>query len=220
MPPKLVFALDVPGKKTALAWADRLSGLVPVYKVGLELFTAEGPGLVRELKGRGLEVFLDLKFLDIPATVRRAMERVAALGADLATVHATGGPEMLAAAVEGARGQVKVLGVTLLTSIESHGRPSQDIVLDRAEKAAAAGLSGVVCSGREAAAVKKQYPSLLVACPGIRPAGGDAGDQKRVVTPAGAAAAGADYVVVGRPIRDAKDPEAVVKAILEEMGQG
>ncbi|MBU2490754.1 MAG: orotidine-5'-phosphate decarboxylase [Proteobacteria bacterium] len=217
--PSVIFALDVPTATEALAWVDRLSPDIGWYKVGLELFVAEGPALVQELKSRGVRVFLDLKLLDIPATVKRTMDRIAALGVDLATVHVTGGPEMLAAAREGAGGQVKVVAVTLLTSMAAGpGEEAKTLVLSRARMANDAGLSGVVCSGLEVGAMKKAYPGLLAVCPGIRPAA-DRGrdDQKRVVTAGQAAAAGADFLVVGRPIRDAAEPLEIVGKMMEEI---
>ena len=229
---RVIFALDVPGDAQARAWVERLSGEVGAFKVGLELFVAAGPALVRELVERGERVFLDLKFHDIPATVAGATRVAGGLGAFLVNLHALAAPEAMARAAEAAREGAaaagrpppKVLAVTVLTShrerdlvaIGLAGPPSA-AVLRLAARARDAGLDGVVASPLEAARIRKQWPDGLIVTPGVRPAGADRGDQARVATPAGAVAAGADYLVVGRPIRDAADPVAAARAIAAEL---
>ncbi len=229
---RLIFALDVPSSREALAWADRLGGVVGAYKVGLELFVSEGPALVRELAGRGLRVFLDLKFHDIPATMAGAARAAGRLGTFLVNVHALAGSEGMARAADAARMGAreaglpapKVLAVTLLTSHGSddlralglQGSPGES-VRRLAELARSAGLEGVVCSPAEAAALRRFWAEALIVTPGVRPAGAAADDQVRVATPAGARRAGADYVVVGRPIRTASDPEAAAASVVREL---
>ncbi len=234
---QLVLALDYPGPKPALDMATQMAGEVPWVKVGLELFTATGPDVVRRLKDMGFKVFLDLKCLDIPNTVAGAVLAAAAQGADLLTVHASGGRRMLEAAVAArdksaalaARDQPALahrpmlFAVTVLTSQDSADlglsgpEAVSALVLDRARLAASCGLDGVVCSGLEVADIKsKVSPSLLCLTPGIRPAGTD-DDQRRVVTPAQAVAAGADLLVVGRPITRASSPANAARAILAQM---
>lgn len=203
-----------------------------MFKVGLELFVRYGPEVVKMVRGEGdAGVFLDLKLHDIPATVSRAMTAAADLGVELATVHCGESTEMLAAAVSGAAGRVGVLGVTLLTSVSvgeleqagydaAFSRDPTALVLKRAGMAKAAGCAGVVCSGREAAAVKKSLGGdFLAVTPGIRPEGHRVGadDQKRTVTAAEAVRSGSDYLVIGRPIRDADNPVAAVSRIVEEI---
>jgi len=229
---RLIFPLDVPDWPAAARLAEQLKDSVGWFKVGLELFISSGPEAVRELKqitGGRTGIFLDLKLHDIPATVERAMAAAAELGADMVTVHACDGPGLIEAAKRRA-GRTKVLGVTVLTSLDLSGelglRPEYTdpmaLVLLRAGQARQAGCDGLVCSGREAAAVRQALgPKPLIITPGIRPAwslvAGD--DQKRVVTPARAIADGADYLVVGRPIRDAADPvEAAAKVVAEIAG--
>jgi orotidine-5'-phosphate decarboxylase len=196
--------------------------------VGLELYTAEGPGIVRTLRERGVEVFLDLKLHDIPNTVRGAVERVVALGARLVTVHASGGRAMLEAAQEAAGAECGVLAVTVLTSLDrgalaqAWGR--EEGALDVTEEvvrlaglADAAGLHGVVCSGQEAAAVAAKYAGLATLVPGIRLAGSGAQDQARVMTPGRAAAAGARYIVLGRTVTADPDPRGAMERVLAEL---
>jgi orotidine-5'-phosphate decarboxylase len=198
-------------------------------QIGLELFTAAGPEIVGAVRARGADVFLDLKFHDIPNTVAGAVRSAASLGARLVTVHAIGGPAMLAAAAAAARGtDCGVLGVTVLTSLDADalaatwGRPAvvvADEVLRLAAWAAEAGLHGVVCSGHEAAAVGARWgTSLASLVPGVRPAGSATQDQARVVTPRAAAAAGATYVVLGRAVTAAPDPAAALAAIVADLG--
>lgn len=229
---RVIFALDVSGAAEARAWVERLAGEVGAFKVGLELFVAAGPDLVRELVARGERVFLDLKFHDIPATVAAATRVAAGLGAFLVNLHALAAPEAMARAAEAARVGAaeagrpapKVLAVTVLTShrerdlvaVGLDGPPSA-AVLRLAARARDAGLDGVVASPQEAASIRALWPDAVIVTPGVRPAGAELGDQARVATPAGAVANGADYLVVGRPIRDAADPVAAARAIAAEL---
>ncbi len=225
--PRLIVALDFPEAAPALDLADRLAGRCQWFKVGLELYLAEGNAVLHELRRRGLSVFLDLKLHDIPNTVSRAVRSVAETGVGLLTVHASGGPAMLAAATEAAEAiphGPRLLAVTVLTSMDQAqlaatgvvGSPEEQ-VLRLAEMAAGAGISGFVASAEETAALRQKLPSATLVIPGIRPAGAATSDQRRTATPAAALAAGADYLVVGRPITQAADPAAAALAILEEM---
>jgi len=223
----VIVALDVPGADKALALADQLGDEVSFYKIGLSLFTLEGPAVVRELRARGKRIFLDLKFHDIPNTVARAVESAAALDVELLTLHTTGGAAMMRAAREAAGEHgPRLLGVTLLTSMSAHavgevwGRDvaTEQEVLRLAGHAAESGLHGVVASPLEAARIRQRHgPGFLVVTPGIRAAGDAAGDQVRTATAAQATAAGADYLVVGRPIIAAADPRAAARAINAEI---
>ncbi|MGE4552168.1 MAG: orotidine-5'-phosphate decarboxylase [Desulfovibrionaceae bacterium] len=230
MTPQLIIALDTPDLAPALGLAHRLSGLDCWFKVGLELFCAQGTRALITLKERGHRVFLDLKYFDIPNTVRGAVASATRLGADMLTLHLLGGQRMAEAAREGreaaagpgATGPL-LMGVTVLTSVDPAELPGGDpqaAVRSLALHARDWYLDGVVCSGLEAAGVKAACGPLL-ACltPGIRPASGPAAadDQRRVVTPAEAVRAGADYLVVGRPVTGAEDPAAAARAILDEM---
>ncbi len=224
-----IVALDVGSKTEALAMVERLGGRCSYYKVGSELFTAAGPGYVGELRGRCCEVFLDLKFHDIPNTVAGAVRSAAAAGASLVTVHASGGPAMLraAAAAQHAAG-CRVLGVTVLTSLDAaalgqawgrDGAVSVDAeVLRLADFCAEAGLHGIVCSGQEARTVRERFGDrLALLVPGIRFADDAVHDQSRVVTPGGAAAAGARYLVLGRAVTGAADPAAAMARVQTEL---
>lgn len=225
---RLIVALDVETLEAADAFAARLEGVVRRLKVGLELFTAAGPEAVRAVQRRGARVMLDLKLHDIPETVARAVARAAALGVELSTLHTAGGRKMMEAAARAAReagGGTKLLGVTVLTSLDA--RDLAEVAVDgdvaavvarRATLAMEAGLDGVVASPREAARIRAAAPEgFLIVTPGVRPAGAGAGDQKRVATPRAAREAGADLVVVGRPVRDAADPRAAAAAIVAEL---
>lgn len=223
---RLIVALDVPSAEGARKFVADLAGAVSFFKVGLELYTAAGPEFVKELISSGNRVFLDLKFLDIEATVRRATEQAAQLGARFLTVHEGG--KTVAAAVEAARGSgLKVLAVTVLTSWDAGdlqdtgiGLSVEELVLRRARKALAAGAHGVVASGREAARLRQELGrDFVIVTPGIRPAGASADEQKRATTPAAAIGAGADYLVVGRPITQAPNPKDAALKIVEEMQQ-
>ncbi len=214
---RVVVALDGLSDRQALALAERLGKRVGAYKVGLELFTRFGPAFVRRLRKRGPDVFLDLKYHDIPATVSRAVGAACALGPSLLTVHASGGLEMMRAAAE-ARGKsrTRLLGVTVLTS--EGGRGVSPRVLKRAGLAREAGLDGVVASAREAERIKSLCgKEFLVIVPGIRPAGHSRDDQARTATPAEAIRAGADLLVIGRPITRAADPLEALRAIEREI---
>ncbi len=225
---EVIIALDVPGADEARALVDRIGDLGDFYKVGLELYTRAGPDFVRALTGAGKRVFLDLKLHDIPNTVASAVRAAADLDVELLTLHAVGGPSMLRAAAEAASGTgLKLLAVTVLTSLDAGelgqvwGRGAPDVsgeVRRLTAMAADAGIDGVVCSASEAARVRAdQGPGFLVVTPGIRPAGSDAGDQKRVATPAAAARAGADYLVLGRAVTRAANPGAALADVLAEV---
>ena len=228
----LIFPLDVPSGGTARQLVSQLYNHVGMFKIGLELFVHTGSDLVRWItEHTGAGIFLDLKLHDIPITVERAMRGIADLSVSLATVHCGENRTMLEAAVNGSGGQVSVLGVTVLTSVVASDLRSAGyanditddlsrLVLHRAAMAKEAGCAGVVCSGWEVGLIKREMgPSFLTVTPGIRPDWSDDGkdDQKRVVTPAMAVAKGSDYVVIGRPIRDAADPVAAADRIAEEI---
>jgi orotidine-5'-phosphate decarboxylase len=222
---RLIAALDVPTAREATELARALRGAAGWVKVGLELYTSAGPDVVRALVDGGARVMLDLKLHDIPATVGRATAQVASLGAELLTVHTGGGAAMLRAAAEATGPSMRILGVTVLTSMDAADLdavgavgPVEALVEKRARLAVTAGCGGVVASPREAARLRAIVPGeFLIVTPGVRPAGADAGDQKRIMTPAEARAAGADLIVVGRPIRDAGDPAAAARAIAAEL---
>lgn len=221
---RLILALDVPSSDEADRLLDRVQGEIVFVKVGLELYTVGGPEMVQRLIARGMRVFLDLKFLDIEETVRRATARVAAMGVEFLTVHAN--RKALAAAVQG-RGdsRLKLLAVTVLTNFNSQDlremgiqRSVQDLVVARAQLATEIGCDGVVASGEEPAILRPTVgPHFLIVTPGVRPVGTSVDDHARVTTPTQAISAGADYLVIGRPIRDASDPAVTAAAILVEM---
>ncbi len=221
---RLIVALDLPGVAEARDMVRRLGEAASFYKIGKELVYAGGLDLARELIGQGKKVFLDLKLHDIPNTVERAAAAVSGLGATYLTVHAY--PQTLAAAVKGAgAGGLKVLGVSVLTSMNDsdlaqagYGLGVADLVRRRARQTMEAGAHGLICSPLDVAGVRETVgQSLEIITPGVRPAGGDAGDQKRVMTPGEAIRAGADRLVVGRPIIGASDPAAAARAIVAEM---
>ena len=221
--PRAIVALDVADAEQASALLARLGADADFVKVGSELFTAAGPALVRQMRSEQRDVFLDLKWHDIPTTVRHAARAASKLDVRLVTVHASGGRAMLDAAVEGAGQSCGVLAVTVLTSLDSASLGEawgksiarvEDEVLRLAELARAAGAHGIVCSGAEAAAVREVYGNTLrLLIPGVRLVGGDAHDQARVVTPEAAVAAGASYLVLGRAVTAAPEPREALAAV-------
>ncbi len=229
---RLIVALDVAGPGEAEALLGRLAGVVSTFKVGVQLFTAAGPAAVELVQKRGARVFLDLKYHDIPAQVAGAVREAARLGVAMLTVHAAGGAEMLRAAAqaagEGGRERPRIVAVTVLTSL---GRAAlqrelqvplavEGHVLHLADLARASGCDGTVASPREARRLRATMgPGWLIVTPGIRPAAADADDQARVATAEAARRAGADYVVVGRPITAAPDPAAAAAAIVAELAR-
>ncbi len=227
--PQLVVALDLPEREAALDMAARLRDIVPWVKIGMELFTRCGPSVLGELKDMGFRVFLDMKFYDIPNTVAQAVRSAARSGADMLTLHAQGGKRMCEAAREAADSvraagdpAPLLFGVTVLTSFGPGEMPGisaepSDFALDLAREAAQWGLDGVVCSAQEVARIRSAAPSLARLCPGIRPEGSAQDDQRRVMTPAKAILAGADYLVVGRPVTRSDDPAEAARRILSEM---
>lgn len=232
---KLIVALDFESKYKALQAVDHLKSDVKLFKVGLELFSACGPDIIAGVKEKGCEVFLDLKFHDIPNTVEKAARAVAGLGAFMFNVHALGGIEMMKRAKGAAGGKSKVIAVTILTSTDENALKKcginvniEDEVINLAVMAKEAGLDGVVASAKEVARIRKVLgKEFLIVVPGIRPAAAATGqpasaafdDQKRVATPLEAIKAGADYIVVGRPITAAPDPVKAAKDIIKELGQ-
>ncbi|MFV0358898.1 orotidine-5'-phosphate decarboxylase [Tropicimonas sp.] len=224
---RLIVALDVPDALEGLKLAETLGDTVSFYKIGLGMLTGGGLALANELKtGHGKRIFLDMKLFDIGATVETAVRGLAQFALDFLTVH--GDPHVVRAAQEGKRGHdTKILAVTILTSLD---RPDldaalikpgdvRDIVLERAVNALNAGADGLIASPREAAAIRAlpEAEGRLIVTPGVRPAGAAPGDQKRIATPARAIAAGADHIVVGRPVWQAADPRAAAQAIVDEL---
>jgi orotidine-5'-phosphate decarboxylase len=224
---RLIVALDVPNALEGLALVDRLGDAVSFYKIGLGMLTGGGLALAMELKDeRAKRVFLDLKLFDIGATVEAAVRGIARFDLDFLTVH--GDPHVVRAAREGAEGSgLRILAVTILTSLDRRDLDAglmregdvADLVVERAARAFEAGAHGVIASPQEAALIRALHEAAgrLIVTPGVRPAGADAGDQKRVATPAEAIAAGADHVVIGRPIHRAQDPRAAAEAVAAEM---
>jgi orotidine-5'-phosphate decarboxylase len=223
---KIIVALDAPDTAAALALADGLGDAVRWVKVGLQLFTAEGPAIVRTLKERGYRVFLDLKIHDIPNTAREAVHSAVALGVDMTTIHLSGGRKMVTEAVRAAQGSpLLVLGVTVLTSFDDAElagigvlRPAAEQVETLVDLGVTCGLRGVVCSPQEIALLRARHGAdLTIVTPGVRPAGAATDDQQRVMTPAAAVAAGASHLVIGRPITGAASPSAAAEAITREL---
>ncbi len=224
---RLIVALDVSTAAAARKIVAAVGDSAHAYKVGMQLYTAEGPSIVRELVGSGRRVFLDLKYHDIPNTVGAAVREAARLGVSMLTVHASGGGKMLRAAVEAAQKPgLLVLAVTVLTSLDDVelGKiglrgGALDQVLRLAALALSNGCKGVVASALEAAALREEFGhDFTIVTPGVRPAGSGPNDQARVVTPAEAISAGASHIVVGRPITEASDPAAEARAILGQIG--
>ena len=226
---ELIVALDVSSIAEVEQTVDRLGDSVTFYKIGLELFSAEGPEVIRAVKRRGKKVFLDLKLHDIPRTVERAVKSGAALGVDLMTIHASGGRNMIRAAKDAALScgalAPKILAVTVLTSLDQPdlddlgvGRGMRAQVEALGLLACVNGADGIVCSPQEATAMRAALgPDALLVTPGVRPAGAAIGDQKRVATPGQAVRDGATHLVVGRPILEADDPCAAARMIAAEM---
>lgn len=227
----VIIALDFPTKSETLAFLDRFpAGEKPFVKIGMELYYAEGPAVVRALKDRGHKIFLDLKLHDIPNTVRRAMAVLSRLDVDMVNLHAAGASEMMRAALEGLTRpdgtRPLLIAVTQLTSTGPAAlkdelliqTPMAETVLSYAKNAASSGLDGVVCSPLEAALVKERCGErFLTVTPGIRFAGGDVGDQKRIMTPEKAGKSGCDYIVVGRPITQDANPVAAYRRAMREF---
>ena len=225
----IIVALDFPSRDAALALAERLDPKLCRVKVGKELFTRSGPAVVEALQAKGFEVFLDLKFHDIPNTTAMAVKAAAELGVWMVNVHCSGGLRMMAACREEldklAGVKPLLIGVTVLTSMEQSDLAGigldvapQEQVLRLAALAAEARLDGLVCSAQEASALKIAQPSLQLVTPGIRPAGSSVDDQKRILTPAKAMAAGSDFLVIGRPISQAAEPAKALADIVAELG--
>ncbi len=221
-------ALDVTDVDEATAWVARLRSRIGTFKIGLQLFCAEGPSVLSAVRRAGADrIFLDLKLHDIPNTVAGAVRALAGQGSDLLTIHTAGGRDMLAAA-QAAAGEMRLLGVTVLTSLDAarlaesgHTGDPAAVVRQRARLAIEAGLTGLVCAASEVAEVRRVTgPGCFLVTPGIRLAGGELGDQLRVATPGAARLAGADLLVVGRPVLDAAIPEATVDRILADWSEG
>lgn len=227
--PRVIVALDYDNKDTAMAFIDKLDPTLCKLKVGKEMFTLFGPAFVKEIIAKGFDVFLDLKFHDIPNTVAKACKAAAELGVWMVNVHASGGLPMMQAAKEAIANSThpstKLIAVTVLTSMDDaqladviSGVTPQEQVLRLAALTEKAGLDGIVCSAKEANALREKHnPEFLLVTPGIRPIGADAGDQKRVMTPPDAINSGVNYLVMGRPITKAEDPIAVLTAVNESI---
>ena len=226
----VIIACDFSSAEECLRFLDRFSEEKPFVKIGMELYYAEGPAIVREIKRRGHKIFLDLKLHDIPNTVRKAMAVLSRLDADIVNLHAAGGSNMMKAAIEGLTrpdgSRPLLIAVTQLTSTDQQLMESElliekrleDVVIAYAQNAAASGLDGVVCSPLEAGRVHEACGTgFLTVTPGVRFAEGDTGDQKRVTTPQKARELGADYIVVGRPITQADDPVAAYRKCVKEF---
>jgi orotidine-5'-phosphate decarboxylase len=222
----LIVAIDRSSRDDILRLCDSLHGVAGVFKLGLQAFVTNGPSIVREVIARGARVFLDLKVHDIPNTARHAVAEAASLGAAMVTVHASGGAAMLRACAIDLTGDLTlVLGVTVLTSLDDaelkrigFAGTLRETGVRLARLAQESGLRGVVASSHEVAAIREACGSgMRIVVPGIRPEGSEAGDQRRTMTPAAAIAAGADYIVVGRPITDASDPRAAALALVDTL---
>lgn len=226
----VIVALDFDGREKTLAFLDRFTGEKPFVKIGMELFYSEGPSIVREIRARGHKIFLDLKLHDIPNTVKKAMAALSALDVDIVNVHAAGTGAMMSAALAGLTRpdgtRPLLIAVTQLTSTDQDmlekelwiEKPMEEVVLHYAEIASIVGLDGVVCSPLEAGGIHERCgKNFLTVTPGVRFAGGDAGDQKRVTTPAKAKELGSDYIVVGRPITQAEDPVSAYRRAVKDF---
>ena len=226
----VIIALDFDSKEKTLSFLDKFREEKPFVKIGMELYYAEGPAIVREIKARGHQIFLDLKLHDIPNTVKKAMAVLSGLDVDMTNLHAGGTKAMMTAALEGLTRpdgtRPLLIAVTQLTSTDQRSmeedllihEPMDKVVMHYAQRAAQAGLDGVVCSPREAGTVHTACgKSFLTVTPGVRFADGEAGDQKRIMTPAQAKEIGSDYIVVGRPITQADDPVAAYRRCVREF---
>ena len=229
----VIIACDFPGMKETLSFLDHFEGEKPYLKIGMELYYAAGPEIVREIKRRGHKIFLDLKLHDIPNTVKSAMKVLKDLNVDMTNLHAGGGIQMMEAALEGltpASGerQTKLIAVTMLTSLTNEAMNNEllipgtvpETVMHYAANARKAGLDGIVCSPLESPIVhEKIAPDFITVTPGVRFAGGDVGDQKRVTTPAKAKELGSDFIVVGRPITKAENPVEAWKICMKDFAE-
>ena len=226
----VIIACDFASREQTLSFLDKFTDEKPIVKIGMELFYAEGPAIVREIKARGHKIFLDLKLHDIPNTVKKAMNVLSRLDVDITNLHCAGTVNMMKAAIEGLTRpdgtRPLLIGVTQLTSTDQQSmeddlwirEPIDEVIMHYAENARQAGLDGVVCSPLEAGKVHQRCgESFLTVTPGVRFADGDVGDQKRVTTPAKARELGSDYIVVGRPITAAEDPVAAYRRCMKEF---
>lgn len=214
--PQLIVALDVDSKRKALGLVKKLYPKVKIFKVGLQLYISCGPEIIKDIRKIGAKVFLDLKFYDIPNTVKNAVAEASKLGVFMLTLHASGGEEMLKAASAARKKGLNLLGVTVLTSKKYKGCEKDTVKL--AQLAQKSGLQGIVCSVLVAKILKKKLKkNILFVCPGVRPAGVSHGDQRQAATPQAAKQAGADYIVIGRPIIAAKNPPKAAKDISKEI---
>jgi orotidine-5'-phosphate decarboxylase len=222
---KIIVAFDVPSKNEALRLVDQLRGVISFFKIGLQLYTAEGPEIVRAVLGSGANVFLDLKFYDIPNTVARAVESASKLGVQMLTIHLSGGTEMVRAAVAAKNARMSILGVTVLTSSNQQtldelgiGEQLDRHVLRLANLGVAAGVDGLVASPFEVKFLRTEFADkITLVVPGIRPSWSESGDQKRFMTPRQALDASADFLVIGRPITAHKNPREALEKILTEI---
>ena len=222
---KIIVALDVPTKKQALGLAEQLRKEISFFKIGLQLYTAEGPEVVRAILASGARVFLDLKFNDIPTTVSRTVEAAGNLGVQMLTIHLSGGSDMIRAAVAVPRNELLILGVTVLTSVNEGMLRETGIsdeidnqVLRLAKLGVARGVDGIVASPHEIKSLRAEFgDKIKIVAPGIRPSWSEPGDQKRFMTPRQAIEAGADYLVIGRPIIAHSNPREAVAKILAEI---
>ena len=222
---KIVVALDVPTKRQALSLVEQLLDQISFFKIGLQLYTAEGPEIVRSVLAAGAKVWLDLKLYDIPNTVARGVESASHLGAHMLTIHLSGGSEMIRAATAARANNVVLLGVTVLTSATEQTLREigiadnvQDQVLRLARLGVESGIDGIVASARETRALRSEFGNKIkIAVQGIRPSWAELGDQKRVMTPREAVEAGADYIGIGRPITGHQNPREAVARVLDEL---
>jgi orotidine-5'-phosphate decarboxylase len=222
---KIIVALDVATKRQALGLVDQLSDQISFFKIGLQLYTVEGPEIVRAVLAIGPKVFLDLKLHDIPNTVARAVESASNLGVQMLTIHLSGGPEMIRDAVASRKNNMSILGVTVLTSTDEKTLRQVGIsdnigdqVLQLAKLGAEAGIDGIVASAHEIKTLRAEFGhKIKLVVPGIRPSWADAGDQKRTMTPREALEAGADYLVIGRPITAHSNPREAIAKIIDEI---